>query len=279
MTWKINSRTRGLLLQYSYKAFKKKNSGLRFALLCFATHFEPLFLSALCSLGVRVQNKDLLHFTGRSRSDNGAYEILKTILNTSELLMSYCPTFAKEVFEKNFMMVCLADPEKVDIIKHRELFGNFAIAFKRKPVIKYGANPILYVTTKNLVHIKSQMEMLKKFEDLNKDREWKEELEPFQFTNDELLSFYFTAGLSQELEYKGEKDNYFQSEWRILYQPDFFLGYGKSNDAGMIRPSNLNGKNVGYLKFEKQDVSYLLVPEQFAEQAKNDYPNITVKTE
>lgn len=234
-------------------------------------------LAALCGLGVRVQNKNLLHFTGRERADNDAYEILKIILNTSELLMSYCPTFAKETFEKRFMMACLTDPEKVDITKHRSLFGNFAIAFKREPMIIYGANPVLYVTTKNLVHIESQICMLKKFEDLNKDREWKEEIEPYQFTHDELLSFYFTAGLSQELEYKGKKDNYFQSEWRILYQPDLFLGHGKSNEPGMIRPSSLNGKNVGYLKFDEQDVSYILVPEQYAEKATNDYPNISVK--
>lgn len=224
-----------------------------------------------------MKDKKLLHFTGRGRADDEAYEILKIILNTSELLMSYCPTFAKEAFEKSFMMACLTDPEKVDVTKHRELFGNFAIAFKREPMIEYGANPVLYVTTKNLEHIKSQIGMLKKFEDLNKDREWKEESEPYQFTHDELLSFYFAAGLSQELEYKGIKDNYFQSEWRILYQPDLFLGNGELNNPGMIRPSNLNGKNVGYLKFDQKDISYVLVPERYAEQAKSDHPDIEVK--
>jgi hypothetical protein len=234
--------------------------------------------ASLCSLGVRVQNKDLLHFTGRVGTDDDAYKILKMILDTSELLMSYCPIFTKEAFEKSFMMVCLTDPEKVDRIKHQELFGNFAIAFKSEPMIKYGANPVLYVTTKNFVHIKSQIGMLKKFEDLNKDKEWKEEVEPYQFTHDELLSFYFAVGLSQELEYKGEKDNYFQSEWRILYQPKLFSGHDKSNKSGMIRPSSLNGKNVGYLKFDKQDISYILVPEQYAEKAKKDYPKIEVKT-
>ena len=31
-------------------------------------------------------------------------------------------------------------------------------------------------------------------------------------------------------------------------------------------------------KFDEQDISYILVPEQYAEKAKNDYPNISVKT-
>ena len=143
---------------------------------------------------------------------------------------------------------------------------------------EYGANPVLYVTTKNLAHINSQMGLLRKFEDLNKDREWKEDVEPYQFSEEELLSFYFTAGLSQELKYKGEKDNYFQSEWRILYQPDLFLGQNKENKPGMIRPSSLNGKNVGYLKFDARDISYILVSEEYAKQAKDDYPNIDIKT-
>lgn len=225
-----------------------------------------------------MHNKNLLHFTGRGQTDQEAYDIIKMILDTSELLMSYCPTFAKETFEKHFMMACLTDPEKVDITKHQQLFGKFAVAFNRESMVKYGANPVLYVTFENLVHIESQMGLLRKFEDLNKDREWKEEVEPYQFTENELLSFYFTAGLSQELEYRGEKDNYFQSEWRILYQPDLFLGHDKEDKPGMVRPSNMNGRNVGYLKFDKQDISYILVPKEFADQAKNDYPNIEIKT-
>lgn len=225
-----------------------------------------------------MQNKYLLHFTGRDKTDQKAYEILKIILDTNELLMSYCPTFATERFEKHFMMACLTDPEKVDINQHRHIFGKFAVAFNRKSMEKYGANPVLYVTTKNLAHINSQMGLLRKFEDLNKDREWKEDVESYQFSEEELLSFYFTAGLSQELKYKGERDNYFQSEWRILYQPDLFLGQNKENMPGMIRPSSLNGKNVGYLKFDVRDISYILVSEEYAKQAKDDYPNIDIKT-
>ena len=224
-----------------------------------------------------MRNKHLLHFTGRDRTDQEAYEILKIILDTSELLMSYCPTFAKETFEKRFMMACLTDPEKVDIKKHSESFGKFAVAFAREPMVKYGANPVLYVTSENLIHIKSQMNLLRKFEDLSKDRDWKEEVETYQFTENELLSFYFTAGLSQEIEYRGRKDNYFQSEWRILYQPELFLGHDKQDKPGMIRPSSLNGRNVGYLKFDPQDITYILVPEAFMDRVKIDFPQITVK--
>jgi hypothetical protein len=122
------------------------------------------------------------------------------------------------------------------------------------------------------------MGLLQKFEDLNKDREWKEDVESYQFSEEELLSFYFTVGLSQELKYKGEKDNYFQSEWRILYQPDLFLGQDKENNPGMIKPSSLKGKNVGYLKFDALDISYILVPEKYVNQARDDYPKIIIKT-
>lgn len=226
-----------------------------------------------------MQDKCLLHFTGRSKSDEKAYEILKIIVDNKELLMSYCPTFAEESFEKPFMMTCFTDPEKVDIDQHRGVFGKFAVAFNRNSMEEYGANPVLYVTTRNLAHINSQMRLLRKFEDLNKDRDWKEEFEPYQFSEEEFSSFYFIAGLSQELKYKGEKDNYFQSEWRVLYQPDIFLGHDKENMPGMIRPSSMNGKNVGYLKFDARDISYILVPEEYVKQAKDDYPNIEIRTE
>ncbi|MCX7507651.1 abortive infection system antitoxin AbiGi family protein [Delftia tsuruhatensis] len=225
-----------------------------------------------------MYNKKLLHFTGRGRTDQDAYCILKIIINTSELLMSHCPTFGHEKFERKFMMACLADPEKVDIVKHQQLFGKFAVAFNRDSMMKYGANPVLYITSENLVHIESQIKLLEKLEDLNRDRGWREDFEPYQFTEDEFLSFYFTTGLSQEMQYKGEKDNYFQSEWRILYHPDRFLGDGKEYIPGMIRPSSLNGKHVGYLKFCNQDISYILVPREFVDQAKKDFPHIKVET-
>ena len=225
-----------------------------------------------------MKNKYLLHFTGRNKTDQEAYNILKIILNTHELLMSYCPTFAKENFEQPFMMVCFTDPNKVDITQHQQTFGRFAVAFNRNSMEDYGANPVLYVTKKNLAHINSQIKLLQKFGDLNRDRDWKEGIEPYQFSEEEFLSFYFITGLSQELQYKGEKDNYFQSEWRIIYRNDFFLGQNQENNPGMIRPSSLNNKNVGYLKFDEPDISYILVSEEYEEQAKYDYPNINIKT-
>lgn len=225
-----------------------------------------------------MQNKYLLHFTGRNKTDQDAYDILKIILATNELLMSYCPTFAKENFERRFMMACLTDPDKVDINVHQQTFGKFAVAFDRESMEQYGANPVLYVTTKNLARINSQMGLLRKFEELNKDRDWREDIELYQFSEDEFFSFYFIAGLSQELKYKGEKDNYFQSEWRILYQPDLSLGQNNENKPGMIRPSTLQDKIVGFLKFASRDISYILVSEEYAKQAKDDYPKLDIKT-
>ena len=202
-----------------------------------------------------MQNKTLLHFTGRNKTDDEAFGILKKILETSELLLSYCPTFAKEIFEKQFVMACFTDPDKVNIKQHHENFGRFAVAFKRKEMEEYGANPVLYITPTNLKHIESQIGLLRKFEDLNKDRDWKEEMEPYQFSEEELLSFYFTTGLS---------------EWRILYQPDLYQGLGREHDPGIIRPSTLNDNLVGYMKFRKEDVSHIFVPQGYTQKAKDE---------
>lgn len=216
-------------------------------------------------------HNSLLHFTGRKKTPEQAFDALTNICNTLTLRLSYCPAFAKEKFEQKFMMACLTDPNLISLANHSVEFGKFAIGLKKESMMEYGANPVFYVTSGLYKNIESQFSLLSRFEDLNKDRDWKEMFEPYKFSEAEYFSFHLVCGLSQEFAYKSimKRQNYTQSEWRMLYRPHLFVGHTQEHSPGTIFPGHINGRNIGLLKIKKEDIDFIITPQDFEEKGKS----------
>ena len=215
-------------------------------------------------------DETLLHFTGREKTDNDAFSDLTSICRSCELWLSYCPIFSKEKWEKRISMACFSDFSLSDSKKHSELFGKFAIGFNKAKLIDYGANPVFYTTPKHYNRIKSQLSLLERMEELEKDRGLRQEFEPYQFTEDETFSLLIVSGLLQEYAYKqdGNRLNYLQREWRISFNSLPFAGQGKVLLPGMSSFKIVAEKSVGFLKFDKDDIEFIVVSKAFEEKAK-----------
>ncbi|WP_249930347.1 hypothetical protein [Pseudoalteromonas aurantia] len=67
-----------------------------------------------------------------------------------------------------------------------------------------------------------------RMEDLEKDRGWKEDLEPYSFTEDETLAFQEVTDLLREYSYKNKAHSddvtYYQRELRLIFRSLPFAG-------------------------------------------------------
>jgi hypothetical protein len=98
-------------------------------------------------------------------------------------------------------MVCFTDLLLSETKAFREEFGCFAVAFNKARFIEYGANPVFYATPLQYGRISHQLRLLEKMVDWEKDREWKEQSHPYQFTEDETLSLQIVSAFLQECYY------------------------------------------------------------------------------
>jgi hypothetical protein len=217
-----------------------------------------------------VMNDTMLHFTGRNKDDQQAFSALESICKSEELWLSFCPIFSKEEWQKEIAMACFSDILVSEAKSHSEAFGKFAIGFNKHRLIRYGANPVFYTTSKHYNKIKCQLALLDRMKDLEKDREWKECTEPFHFTEDETFSLLIVSGLLQEYSYKqnDNKLNYSQREWRITFNSLPFAGQNKKLCPGMSSFTKEDGKSVRILKLHPEDIEFIVIPKSFEESGK-----------
>ena len=124
----------------------------------------------------------LIHWTGRGKTQETAFQILETICSENILRLSYCPTYVNSSFEPKSLMVCFTDIPLEHSQEHCSKFGKFGIAFKKSRMIEYGANPVHYIIGTHLHRILHIKQLIDRMKNLEKDREWMQEVERFTFT-------------------------------------------------------------------------------------------------
>jgi hypothetical protein len=209
-------------------------------------------------------NNTLVHWTGRGQKDFDALGALSSICYEKNLRLSYCPNYVSGEYDKKSAMVCFTDIPLWHAKEHCRKFGRYGIGFKKEKMIGYGANPALYTTGEHFLRIKQLSGLLERMEDLEKDREWKEDVEPYNFTEDETVAFQEVTDFLQEYSYKNQDHSeyvtYYQREWRLTFRSLPFAGGTKSQDPGMSCFYIRNGKNYSTVKFSNDDVDYIVVP-------------------
>jgi hypothetical protein len=212
-------------------------------------------------------NNTLVHWTGRGQTNSDALSALTSICDEKLLRLSYCPNYVSEGYDKKSAMVCFTDIPLWHAKEHCRIFGKFGIGFKKEKMIAYGANPALYTTGEHFSRIKKLSELLERMEDLEKDRESREEVEPYNFTEDETVAFQEVTDLLQEYSYKGQDHSeyvtYYQKEWRLTFRSLPFAGGNKLQEPGMRCFYCRDGKNYSTVKFSTDDVDYIVVPARY----------------
>ena len=164
-------------------------------------------------------------------------------------------------------MACFTDIPLKHSREHCAKFGRFGIGFKKSTMIQYGANPVLYTTGMHFNRIRHLAALLARMKDLGRDREWREEMEPYNFTEDEMIALIEVTEFLQEYSYKNLDDSdyvtYYQREWRLAFNSLPFAGGTNPHLPGMSCFYIRNEQSYAILKFAPNDVSYIVVPLRF----------------
>lgn len=215
-------------------------------------------------MGRRYINQELVHWTGRGKSNEEAFNILSTIVNERVLRLTYCPTYVSQEYKPMSSMVCFTDIPLRDSREHCSKFGRFGIAFKKKNMIEYGANPVFYTTLKHFDRVRNIARLLERMKDMEKDREWRERVETYPFKEDETLATLEIIEFLQEFSYKNKDEadylTYYQREWRLTFNALPSMGNGESKIPGTASFYIRNNTTYKIFNFDPNDVEYLIVP-------------------
>lgn len=216
-------------------------------------------------------NSSLIHWTGRAKNQDAACSILENICREQILRLTYCPTYVQENLKPRVAMACFTDIPLEHSHEHCSKFGQFGLAFNKQKMIEYGANPVLYTTRRHLDRIRNISNLLERMKDLEKDREWRSEVEPFNFSVDETIALIEVLGLLQEYSYKNDDGTdyvtYFQREWRLTFETLPFAGGTTEHIPGTSSFYVREGISYGVFKFDKSDVEYIIAPAGYEERA------------
>lgn len=216
-------------------------------------------------------NSSLIHWTGRAKNQDAACSILENICREQILRLTYCPTYVQESLKPRVAMACFTDIPLDHSREHCSKFGQFGLAFNKQKMIEYGANPVLYTTGRHLDRIRNISNLLERMKDLEKDREWRSEVEPFNFSLDETTALIEVLGLLQEYSYKNDDGTdyvtYFQREWRLTFEVLPFAGGNTEHIPGMSSFYVREGISYGVFKFDKSDIEYIIAPAGYEKRA------------
>ena len=206
-------------------------------------------------------NNTLVHWTGREKDDDSAFDVLKSIVNNQMLWLTPAPNFGSTIPEKETMMICFTDIPLKFSKEHCSLFGKFGVGFKKENFINYGANPVQYLTSVHNNRISEVNTLINELLQKNVDREWKKEMEKYQFSEEQLYSLLELFGFTQEYKYNNNHINYYQREWRIDYQTLTPKIGGNPTIPGQsgLR-GNISGKFRCEMKFAIEDIDYIVLP-------------------
>jgi hypothetical protein len=210
-------------------------------------------------------SNELVHWTGRKKSEKEAFETLKAICCENVLRLSYCPNYVSKDLNNDASMVCFTDIPLKHSQEHCDKFGRFGIAFHKDSMIRYGANPVHYTTAPHFERIKQVSFLLERMKDLEKDREFRqEEREQFSFSEDETAALLEVADFLQEYSYKNNDNvdyvSYYQREWRLTFNTLPFAGGTSEHLPGMSCFTKNGDMSYKIFKFSPRDVAFIVVP-------------------
>lgn len=159
-------------------------------------------------------------------------------------------------------MTCLTDMPLERSREHSLKFGKCAVGFNLEKLKSYGANPVFYATEKHYEHIRHLTSLVDRMKNMEKDREWKNDFEPYQFTEDETVSLMILSGLLQEYTHKrdDQRNQHKQREWRIIFDALPFAGDNTYQSPGMSCFKIVNKNSVRFMNFDPHDIEYIVVP-------------------
>jgi hypothetical protein len=209
-------------------------------------------------------SNELIHWTGRDKSAEDAFAILRSICEEQILRLSYCPNYVDPAYAPKTAMVCFTDIPLRYSGEHCDQFGQYGIAFHKQAMIGYGANPVLYTTGHHFEKVKNLGILLDQMKDLEADREWRAAVERYPFTTDETLALIEVMEYLQEYAYKNHDDRdyvtYYQREWRLTFRSLPFAGGDSPHIPGTGCFDGKGGIDRPIFKFAPQDVAFLVVP-------------------
>lgn len=219
----------------------------------------------------RYVSKELTHFVGRHKPEEERFNLLVTIIKSGRILpLGSDPDVkvklnpSKNGLEEMVVpqMVCFADIPINDLSLHMEKYSNFGIAFKKDYLVKYGANPVLYLTQNGMVngqkttredwfrdHLKKYAFFRDEIKKLAADEQAKQIKELFaeidQFLLQDVIAYIKPFDASKN---DADEDNYYlEREWRI----------------------------IGNLPFTLKDITRILIPEKYGKKLREALPEYT----
>ncbi len=223
----------------------------------------------------------LTHWTGRDKTDEVAFDIIKKIISTKKMLLTFCPNYPRlpENLQLKTMMICFTDIPLNLSREQCERFGKFGIGFSKEVMMGYGANPVLYTTREMNEKVETFISLIGRLQSEEVDREWKDATlnydfgDRYQFTSEQFYSLVELAGFMQNYQYSERSVDYYQREWRINYatlpiaigeQPQIIPGQGAI--YGSIGEGNRK-KIACSMLYDLNDIDYIIVPRNFYQQA------------
>lgn len=205
----------------------------------------------------------LTHWTGKGKDDNQGFNNLMSILSNCRLLLSDgAPHFRTAWSGAHLRMTCFTDIPHHLSSEHCQRYGKFGIAFKKRVLIDYGANPVLYLTSLK----KDDAEKVYNYIcDANTGK--------IALNSEVLESLKKFFGFVQDYEY-GTDTYYYEREWRIL-QNNLEYCEGSVIQPGKYGSSIQNGKKQYYFQFSQNDVEFLICPKDYVNRligVNNKYP-------
>ena len=208
----------------------------------------------------------LTHWTGRGKTGEQAFSVIKSILTNRELWLSHCPNYPNlNRHEMKPIMVCFTDIPLHLSEEHCERFGKFGVGFKKENMMSYGASPVFYTTPHLDEKIDTLISLVHDLRQYEMDRQLREGFENFQYTTEQLESLIETFGFFQNYKYRDDSVDYYQREWRIDYRsirratPPTQAGEGDINGSRNQQPT-FN------MLFNYNDIDYVIVPRNFEQE-------------
>jgi hypothetical protein len=213
-------------------------------------------------------SKYLTHWTGRGKTSDEAFDIVRKIVESKKFKLSSCPNnFRNTTGSTNSVpMVCFTETPIKQSHDHCKRFGFFGIGFDKCEMIKLGANPVFYITNAR-----------KYYQEKFKNIYWNELQEylgvqteiPFDIRN--TLSWFLASTQPYTDDFNGKTREYYsQREWRIIRLLPFDITeaeirrWGPINDGFNIDEIKCNYDTpevlIGWLSFPQISIKNIIVP-------------------
>jgi hypothetical protein len=237
----------------------------------------------------RYISSELTHFVGKGLSEENRYLLLVKII--SEGFLSHPPhsryqtgnlfvNFNAKLSDNemyNSQVVCFCDIPFEDLSLHMGKYGCFGLAFEKKFIVSIGGSPVFYIPTSSKIKRTKKLSIAETVERLQatKDPIVEEELGMGKYF-DEMFQDYHTL-LKQNSESSGELELYFSLARHIFSFIKFFDPALSDDD-----PKNFyferEWRVFGNIDFTVEDVTRVLLPQEFSKRFRADVPQYIGQT-